>query len=389
MFKNLTTGRILLYSAIALFALLLLVSILAPMTAYSPGTSYSPNPDGTRAIFLLLRQEGMKASRLDTVVPDGGSLMIMTAPDGLGDQDWQQVIDWVARGNTLLLADDSPNYLYEHLGLNPVQSSGSFQTGPVASANPLLKDVRRLAISGGARLKPTSSASFAYGDAQGAYLAEVAEGEGRIVLLTDPAIFTNREIDQADNLILFLNVVRLYGQSGIRFNEFSHGYTLEKTTRETFTWPLRLVAIQLALGILLLYYYWGKRFGRPIPLPNHPDLVTGEYVASLAGIYRQGRARRLILDSICQGFKGDLAQYLGAPRNLPSGELAPTLGQGSPIDTGKLTELLKRCEELLSKPGFSEADLFAVVRQMERWRKNNLKLRGSRFAVPGKAGRTV
>jgi hypothetical protein len=375
MFKNIKTGRMLLYSGITLFALLMLSSILVPMAAYPPYTTYSPNPDGAKAIFLLLRQEGLGASRLDTVVPDGRGLMIMVEPDSLGEQDWTQALDWVARGNTLLLADDSSNYLYQHSGLNLVQGPGSFQTVPVVSVNPLLKDVRSLAISGGARFQKTQSTAFAYGDEQGAYLAEVAEGEGRIVLLTLPDIVTNREIDQADNLILFLNVVRLYGQSGIWFNEFSHGYTLEKTTREAFTWPLRLVVIQLALGILLLYYYWGKRFGRPMPLPDHPGLVAGEYVTSLAGIYRQGRARRLILDSIYQGFKRDLAQYLGAPRNLPSGELVTALSRRPLIDTKKLAELLGHCEGLLSKPGFSEADLFAIVRQMERWRESNLKVR--------------
>ena len=387
MFKNITTGRILLYSGISLFALLVLSSILVPMAAYTPYTTYSPNPDGIKAIFLLLQHEGLGASRLDTAVPVGRGLMIMLEPDSLGEQDWRQALDWVARGNTLLLADDNPNDLYEHLGLNLVQGPNSFQTEPVASANPLLKDVRELSLSGGARLKKTPSTTFAYGDGQGAYLAEVAEGDGRIVLLTRPDIFTNREIDQADNLILFLNVIRLYGQSGIWFNEYSHGYTLEKTTREAFTWPLRLVAIQLALGILLLYYYWGKRFGRPVPLTDHPDLVAGEYVSSLAGIYRQGRARRLILDSIYQGFKRHLAQYLGAPRNLPSGVLVTALSRRPLIDTKKLAELLEHCEGLLSKPGFSEADLFAIVRQMERWRVNNLEVRTSRFEVTGRSNR--
>jgi hypothetical protein len=195
------------------------------------------------------------------------------------------------------------------------------------------------------------------------------------LLLTTPDILTNSEIDQAGNLILLLNATRLYGQSGIWFNEFSHGYTLAQTTRETFSWPLGLVVIQLALGLLLLYYYWGKRFGRPIPLPALPDLVAGEYVASLAGIYRQARARRLILNSIYQGFKRNLAQYLGAPRNLPSGDLVAAISKRPLLDTKKLAGLLEHCETLLNKSGLSETDLFAIVKQMEKWQQNNLRAR--------------
>jgi hypothetical protein len=389
MFKNITAGRMLLYSGSTLLALLLLLSILAPMAAYPPYTTYSPNPDGAKALFLLLQQERSRVARLDTVVPDGRGLLIMVEPDGLEEPDWTQALGWVARGNTLLLADDNPGDLYQRLGLQLVQGGpGTVQAEPVASANPLLKDVRELSLTGGARLKKTPSATFAYGDAQGAYLAEVAEGKGRIVLLTTPDIFTNSEVDRADNLILFLNVIRLYGQPGIWFNEYAHGYTLAQTTREAFTWPLGLVVIQLALGILLLYCYWGKRFGRPVPLPEYPDLVAGEYVASLAGIYRQGRARGLILDSIYQGFKHHLAQYLGAPRNLPPGELVTLLSRRPLIDTRKLAELLDHCEGLLGKPGFSEADLFAMVSQLESWRVNNLEVREpSRGPLP--ASRTA
>jgi hypothetical protein len=161
----------------------------------------------------------------------------------------------------------------------------------------------------------------------------------------------------------------------IWFNEFAHGYTIAQNTRDVFNWPLRLVAIQLALGILLLYYFWGKRFGRAIPLPESTGTAAGEYVSSLASIYRQGQARRLTLDSIYQGFKRNLAEYLGAPRTMSAGELVTALSRRSPIDTRKLSKLLGDCEELLSRTEISEPDLFNMVQGLERWRKNNLPRR--------------
>ncbi|MCL6477256.1 MAG: DUF4350 domain-containing protein [Peptococcaceae bacterium] len=378
MFKNRKT-TLFFYLGIFLIIILVVLSLFIPNTVHPPFTTFSPKANGTKAIFLLLNKEGFEAFRLFTAVPQGQGLLVMVEPEGsLTERDWEQVLDWVARGNTLLMASGNPNYLYEHLDYDLNKVSGMFKTGHVSSDHPLLKDVRELSPTGGARLKKHASMTFTYGDEQGIYLAQSVKGKGHIVLLTLPDLFTNREIAKKDNLVLFLNIVRQYGQEGVWFNELAHGYTWEKNTRDIFTWPLRLAAVQLALGVLLLYYYWGKRFGRPIPLPENTDQISGEYVSSLANIYRLGRARHLTLESIYQGFKHDLAQYLGVPRHLSSGELVKIFSGRPRIDTKKLTDLLGRCEGLMGKPAFSETDLFTIARDMEIWRENNLVSRPER-----------
>lgn len=267
-----------------------------------------------------------------------------------------------------LLALNSP------INYNIDEVSGLLRTHYVSSEHPLLIDVREITLTGETRLKKQESMDFAYGDKEGIFLAErvMGEGRGRIILLVQPDLLTNREIDKKDNLVLFLNIVRLYGQEGIWFNEFAHGYTWEKSAREVFTWPLRLVVIQLALGVLLLYYYWGKRFGRPLPAPQHAGHLSGEYVSSLAAIYRQGRARRLTLESIYQGFKIDLTQYLGVPKSISRQELVKIFFQRPRIDAGRLEKLLQRCEGLLGKSSLSETELLNITGELEIWRENNL-----------------
>lgn len=373
MFKNKKTYSTFLYLGLFFLITLVILSVFVSKSAYPPFTTYSPKADGTKAIFLLLGQEGFKVSRLFTAVPEGQGLMIVVEPEvSLLEQDWRQALDWVAQGNTLLLASASPNYLYQHFEYEYKRVPGIFTTQHVSSDNPLLKDVRELYLTGGERLKKHESMTFTCEDEKGIYLAQAAKGKGSIILLTAPDLLTNKEIDNNDNLILFLNIVRLYGQEGIWFNEFVHGYTWEKTAREVFAWPLRLAAIQLALGVLLLYYFWGKRFGRPIPLPGNTDQISGEYVSSLANIYRQGRARHLTLESIFQGFRKDLSQYLGISSNLSNGELVKAFSGRPRIDTKKLADLIGRCEELMGKTSLSETDLFTIARDMEIWRANNL-----------------
>jgi len=378
MARGVLNFRLLLYLALGIFGVIVLLGVIAPHNpAYPPYTTHSAKPDGTKALFLLLGKEGFAVSRLLASVPQTPGLMIIMEPGSdFTDQDWARVLAWVGRGNALLLASDNVHGLPKSLGYEIVPVSGglSGSQGP-GPDNPLLKDVEELTLSGGVRLKKHASMAFAAGDERGIYLAESVYGNGRVICLTSPEIFTNKEINQKDNLILLLNIVRNYGRENIWFNEAAHGFNLDRNTRQLFTWPLRLGLIQLALGILMLFYFWGKRFGRPRPLPAKLSRFAGDYVSSLAHIYRQGRARHLILESIYRGLKQDVARYLGVPPNLSDGELVKICCGQRRIDAPKLQDLLERCTELLHNPGLSEKDLFATARAVAIWQTKNLDLR--------------
>lgn len=372
--KKKHAGRKLKYFGLACLAILVVISILIPSTQFLPYTTDSPKPDGTKALYLLLNKAEFGVSKLLTTKPQQQGLMIMVEPnDHFRENDWKEVVEWVDRGNTLLLASDSPNGIYKHFNLELVEVSGAAKTGHINSNNRLLQDIRELSLPGKARLKQHQSMAFTYGDDQGIYFAELIRGEGRIIFLTLPELFTNKEINQKDNLILLLNIIRTYGQEGIWINEAVHGYSWEKASREVFAWPLGLVVLQLAVAVVMLYWLWGRRFGRPIPLPESTGQTLGDYVSSLANIYRQGRAQRLVLESIYQGFKSDLAQSLGINEGKSNSELLTIVSRRPQVDIQTLKNLLEHCEDLMQKRGFSEDVLVTVARDMEIWLNNNFK----------------
>lgn len=373
--KRAVSSGLFIMSSVIIIVLLILGQNI-PENSYIPYTTHNAGPNGTKAIMLLLKQEGILASELLSAAPENEGLMILIEPSYLGgqEQDWQQIMAWVKKGNTLLLASGNAD-IYKKFGYELIRNDkvpDDVTDERVFSNNPILADVGQLTVTGHTRLKKHNSLAFAYGDNGGIYLAESVRGKGRVIFLTDPGIFTNKQIDQQDNLILFLNIVRLYGQKGIWFNEFSHGYTLTKASRDLFTWPLRLVVIQLALGVLLLFYYWGKRFGRPIPLARKAGRISGDYVSSMANIYRQGQARKLILESIYEDFKRNAARYLGVSPQIANEEMVRVFSGRPQIDTQKLRPLLERCTELRQNPGFSENMLVTVARDLEEWQRNNL-----------------
>lgn len=377
MAKKAPTSRIYIAAGGALAVIIILCAMLpqADNVFYS---TLSSGAKGTKAVFLLLEKEGQKVERAAGFVPPGSGLAILLEPAGrLSAEDRDRLLEWMTDGNTVLLAGDQPNLLYRYFGFWPEPALSRPPIASVSSSHQLLQGVGQLALVEGTRVNDAAAADFQYGDDQGAYLGEVVYGKGRMVFLTVPGLLSNQQIGEQDNLILFLNIVRLYGGAGIWFCEGT-GVKSGHAAQRALLGPLALTGGQFILGLLLLYYFWGKRFGRAISLTVKDKQLTGSYVSSLAVIYRQARARHLIFESIYQGFREDLARYLGMPSSSSNDELIGLFSSRANIDAQKLGDLLNNSEQILVRPDFTEDELLAIVREMESWREDNLSFKAKR-----------
>jgi hypothetical protein len=365
------------------FLLVALAAFWFRTETYPAYSSHSPRPGGVKALVLLLENEGVPVARLQAAVPDKpGLLFILHGDDQMTGEDWESLLEWTGQGNTLFWAGRYSPYLFDYFGFEDAYTYQETAIRPVSSPHPLFNGVENLTLSWG-RMQEHLRMDFAYGDEDGIFLAEVAEGSGRVVLLTQPDLLTNRLIAQGDNLIFFLNVIRLYGREGIWFREPGLAYGGKDAADRVFTGPLRLVMLQLALGTLLLFVFWGKRFGRPVPLPQNMREVSGEYVRSLANIYRQGRARRLILESLEDQFRSELGRYLGGPVKMPDTKLLEHFRQRPWVDTEGLERLLERCRSASGRE-LGENELFTLARELELWQRSNLRRRPERGIRHGK-----
>lgn len=386
---------------VGVLVILFILGLFISSKPYLPYDARSAQPDGTKALYMLLQQQGTAVSQVTTPVPQGRGLMIMLEPAGaLDQQECQQVLAWVEQGNTVLVnSDDSVDvYPYLHCEFTPGitgkmdDSDSGVSNVYVNSQNPLLKDVRELTLTGHMRLKKHPDMTFSYGDEHGIYLAECRKGKGRIIFLTtSPDLFTNKAINQKDNLILFLNIVRLYGQEGTWFNDRSSAMAWKQQSAsplldrsdfwKIFSWPWRLMTIQCMLVVLCLFYSWGKRFGRAVPLAKHVEQPAGDYVICLANIYRQARARQLVLDSIYQGFRQELEKYLGISPLLSDEELVRICSSRQCVDAEQLKYLLARCSGLLTRQNLREAELLEMARAIAIWQDSNLSFKGKRSKI--------
>jgi hypothetical protein len=183
----------------------------------------------------------------------------------------------------------------------------------------------------------------------GALLVDFAHGKGRIVLLADPFILANNGISSADNLQLAINVVA-GGKGLIAFDEFHQGRSASQNALVAYFAGTPVVAMcgQIALLILVLIWTKGRRFARPLPLPQVDRRSSLEFVASMAELQERARAYDLALENIYARTRRVLARYAGASNATPRGEIARRVSSRSRIKHEELETLMRNCEDVIN-----------------------------------------
>ncbi len=183
----------------------------------------------------------------------------------------------------------------------------------------------------------------------GALLVDFVHGKGRIVLLSDPFLVANNGISSADNLQLALNLVA--GAGGpIAFDEFHQGRSASQNALiEYFAGtPVLAMCGQVALIVLALIWTRGRRFARPLPLPQVDRRSSLEFVASMAELQQRARAYDLALENIYTRTRRVLTRYAGAGNNSTRGDIARRVSARSRVNRQELETLMRNCEDVIN-----------------------------------------
>jgi hypothetical protein len=137
---------------------------------------------------------------------------------------------------------------------------------------------------------------FVYKYKKGAVIAANASN------LTNKALLTNKT--DAWNL---LKEIDNYSKSGISFNEF---YLFDMSVKASL-WdyiPLwgKFIFYQILILAGCIFFYKGKRFGKPVLLYEEVERVENEYLYSAAALYRHAGCYDLIFDSLYNNFLSKL-----------------------------------------------------------------------------------
>jgi hypothetical protein len=200
---------------------------------------------------------------------------------------------------------------------------------------------------------------------RGALLVDYPYGAGRVVLLSDPYIVANNGIGRADNLLLALNVVT--GGGGlIAFDEFHQGRAA--THNALFQYfsgtPVLAICAQLALIGIAIVWSQGRRFARPLPLPQVDRRSKLEFVASMAELQQRAKAHDLALENIYARVRRVLVRYAGLSNNSPRTEIARRVAMRSGINQQELETLMRNCEDTINGTATSGKETLRMARRL-------------------------
>jgi hypothetical protein len=392
---------------------------------FAPNRStYNSGQTGTRALYQLLEESGTPVARwrshyssLYTEGKDSILVIIGPFPSGQKISEEEAIVlqSWISTGGQALIISRSP---IEQFG-DPAIRAKAPEKLPAQDATPeqfideesdkliaqpteLTRKVRGLAFSNfasrmsfhnmvdGTRGTPKADppddkgeekeenpapALYApiihLGDKDGAALADFTYGEGRVIFLSDPFVVANNGVARGGNLTLAMNILHSMGapERRILFDEFHHGYhtggnPLVNYFRGT---PAPWLLLQgLGLSLLIVYTY-GRRFARPLPLPQVPRHSPLEFVGSMANLQQAAQARELALENIYPRFKAGLCRRLGLSSRASRDEIVTgARRRGFHISEIELRQTLSDAEMTLAGEPIDDARLLSLVSRMRR-----------------------
>ncbi len=367
--------------ALALFLLLVLFTTITVVQQAQaslqqpPLASFSTQPNGSQALSRFLESQNIK--RIESVsptfsVPTGVDLALVLEPTVMfSTGEWEILRRWVADGGSLLIAgnEQGTSSLAQQLeisfGLVPSANTAVSNQTPLLQSPPLAE----LTTDTPYFLRTTQDEQVTLLANQSGQPAALvfAEGNGRIILtsLTEP--FSNEGLQTPGNAELVLNLMSAAPNlETVWFDEWHHGVRpAADAALASNNWLQRTPVGQsllLALAIVFLSLVLrGRRFGRPVPLPQAiTRRAPLEYISGIANLSRRAGHRTAVLQHYHDRLKRDLGQRYRLNPNLPDDEFIAQLATYQPnLDRAALGQLLQK----LSQTKVSETEMVQIVRE--------------------------
>lgn len=342
---------------------------------------------GTKAAYLSLEQLGRRVSRLRRPLVasrlDGVATLFLLEPvRPVTKEEREVLLDWVARGGTLVVA---PNADVD-LGVSAEDVDASSAAAHWSSAGTVEQDaslpgVHRLAVRSKQRLMTTLSGALApdrskvlWRDGLGALMLRVSHGDGTILALASASPLANAGLHHDDNPLLLADLATASARDGkLEFDEYHLGFAKRDVSavaiaKLTFDEPWRPLAIQVLLAALLALLAGAVRFGAARDPPPPPRRRLGELAESAGRLYREAGAQDLVMQRLHRYYRDALCAETGLATDAADSELVSRLSTrlrgASAQDPGSaLADARAACE---LGPAVREQDMVSSIRRLHQ-----------------------
>ena len=287
---------------------------------------YSDGHDGYAQAAELLRKLGWrpvavtrpihqtKHRGLLILAEPGDILGVIGLRSSMSSADVEGLLDWVSKGNTLLYCARQVSDLHYKLAVGITAEQGAPDTVYKAAAGAVGQYTAGIAYFGLERPSTISGARAVPLCWLGNRPAAVAlrHGEGRVLLVADPSIFTHRGLLREDNAVFLYNVAALDSADGrVYFDEYHHGIRSGGGYWSYLHYHgQHWIVLQLLLVGGVGLWAVGRRLGPAVPMPVTTRADAVDYAASVARIYEKADAKPLVAGIFGLYFLDALTKHL-------------------------------------------------------------------------------
>jgi hypothetical protein len=369
-----------------------------------PYSVYSDAPDGLATAADVLRKLGWQPvavtrpiqqthhrGLLLLVEPRRASMELVPGPE-LSDTDVTGLLDWVSRGNTLLLCGMRNTRLHDKVGVEIIPSGEDtadviYEAVPGA-AGAYTARIERLSLESKATVQGRGIVPlWWFGDRPAAAL--VRHGAGRVLIVPDASLLTHRGLLRDDNVLFLYNLAALDAVDGrVYFDEYHHGIR----SGGGYWSYLRFhdqhwVLLHLALLAGLAVWATGRRLGPAVPLRPRMQTDGVDFASSVARIYEKADARPLIAGVLARHFLDAVTAHLRLRRLAAPAEIMVAWRQRyAEKSARRLNDLLRAVEALAAsaEPGHTPAavDLMATAQEADEFVQTYIRKSAIRSPKP-------
>ncbi|MDQ2754900.1 MAG: DUF4350 domain-containing protein, partial [Actinomycetota bacterium] len=333
----------------------------------------STSPQGAKALASLIAALG---GRVDTSgrLPAIGHGVALVLDDQLTGADRSRVEAWVAAGGTLVVADPTSTLVpmtpaASGSPAGGVTTGGTYpRTGSTVSPRcgaPWVAAVAAVRIGPADTFRgPTdSSATTCFPSQDGFFALEAPVGQGTVVALAGPQLWTNQALGLESNSVLAADL--LVSSPGATVAWLGATVSLLGSGHASL-WSLtgprvRELLVGLLVAAVVVATWRSRRLGRPISEPATVPLPGSSHVAAVGRLLARDRQAVHASQVLRRELVNELAAFLGVGRQTPLAVLAnlaavrtgtdeaallEVLTDGRPLDESGLVELAARIQTI-------------------------------------------
>jgi hypothetical protein len=294
---------------------LVLVAVIAGGPDDSSGVPFDPasaEPNGTRALVEVLESFDAEVDTT-SVVPRAETDVALVLADTLDESAVTQIESWVRDGGTLVVADPFSVFTPQLAA-----QLGSFGASPEVDVGTCDID----ALADLARVDPGRAVTYelregdrsCFGGAADAYVAESSFGDGTVISLVGPELFTNELLDEADNAALAARLLVPEPRTRVAVLQPGDGEgSVDRSLTDVLSTGVRAAMVQLVVAFGVYAWYRARRLGRPVLEPQPVEVAGSELVLAVGQLLQQtkdpNRAARLLRSDL----RRRLVERLGVP----------------------------------------------------------------------------